>query len=159
MFGEPKNSPDAVSFETAFTIRDDLRKPINDAVRSEMHMEAKDPTEDLTWYNSEMEECANGYVAFVMELVEEAKKTCPDPVVLIEQRLDYWHYAYLGSVQVKIGSGTSSKIGFFAGTPIARQTLSTYSQNMGYSAATSSNYLKILNNLVGILVKYGMIGT
>lgn len=71
----------------------------------------------------------------------------------------YWHYAYLGSVQVKIGSGTSSKIGFFAGTPIARQTLSTYSQNMGYSAATSSNYLKILNNLVGILVKYGLIGT
>lgn len=37
MFGETKNSPDAVSFETAFTIRDDLRKPINDAVRSEMH--------------------------------------------------------------------------------------------------------------------------
>ena len=37
LFGEPKNSPDAVSFETAFTIRDDLRKPINDAVRSEMH--------------------------------------------------------------------------------------------------------------------------
>lgn len=37
MFGEPKNSPDAVSFETGFTIRDDLRKPINDAVRSEMH--------------------------------------------------------------------------------------------------------------------------
>ncbi len=37
MFGEPKNSPDAVNFETAFTIRDDLRKPINDAVRAEMH--------------------------------------------------------------------------------------------------------------------------
>lgn len=37
MFGDPKNSDDAVSFETAFTIRDDLRKPINDAVRSEMH--------------------------------------------------------------------------------------------------------------------------
>ena len=37
MFGEPKNNPNAVSFESAFTIRDDLRKPINDAVRSEMH--------------------------------------------------------------------------------------------------------------------------
>ena len=37
MFGDPKNSPDAVSFEEAFTIRDDLRKPINDAVRSGMH--------------------------------------------------------------------------------------------------------------------------
>ena len=37
MFGEPKNSPDVVNLETAFTIRDDLRRPINDAVRSEMH--------------------------------------------------------------------------------------------------------------------------
>ena len=37
MFGEPKKNPYAVSFESAFTIRDDLRKPINDAVRSEMH--------------------------------------------------------------------------------------------------------------------------
>ena len=71
----------------------------------------------------------------------------------------YWHYAYLGSVQVKIGSSASSKIGFFAGTPVARQTLSSTTQNMGYSTATASNYLKILNNLVGILVKYGLIGT
>ena len=71
----------------------------------------------------------------------------------------YWHYAYIGSTIAKIGSSASSKIGFFAGNPIARQTLSSTSQNMGYSAATSSNYLKILNNLVGILVKYGMIGT
>lgn len=37
MFGEPKKSPDVVNLETAFTIRDDLRRPINDAVRSEMH--------------------------------------------------------------------------------------------------------------------------
>lgn len=71
----------------------------------------------------------------------------------------YWHYAYLGSVIAKIGSSNSSKIGFFAGTPIARQTLSSTTQNMSYSTATSSNYLKILNNLVGILVKYGLIGT
>ena len=55
-------------------------------LRTALGMEARDPTEDLTWYNSEMEECANGYVSFVMELVEEAKKACPDPVVLIEQR-------------------------------------------------------------------------
>lgn len=71
----------------------------------------------------------------------------------------YWHYAYLGSNTAKIGSAASSKIGFFAGSPIARQTLSSTSQNMGYSTATSSNYLKILNNLVGILSKYGLIGT
>nr|DAL32948.1 MAG TPA_asm: tail protein [Caudoviricetes sp.] len=70
----------------------------------------------------------------------------------------YWHYAYLGSNTAKIGSSASSKIGFFAGSPIARQTLSSTSQNMGYSTATASNYLKILNNLVGILSKYGLIG-
>lgn len=61
-------------------------------LRTALGLEAKAPTEDLTWYNSEMEECANGYVAFVMELVEEAKKACPDPVALIEQRLDYSKY-------------------------------------------------------------------
>ena len=65
-------------------------------LRTALGMEAKDPTEELTWYNSEMEECANGYVSFVMELVEEAKKTCPDPVVLIEQRLDYSKYVEEG---------------------------------------------------------------
>lgn len=39
-------------------------------LRKALGMEANDPTEDLTWYNSEMEECANGYESFVMELVE-----------------------------------------------------------------------------------------
>lgn len=43
MFGDPNNSMDTVSFETAFTIRDDLRKPINDSVRSEMHENATIP--------------------------------------------------------------------------------------------------------------------
>ena len=37
MFGEFENNQYNVPFESAFTIRDDLRKPINDAVRSEMH--------------------------------------------------------------------------------------------------------------------------
>lgn len=69
----------------------------------------------------------------------------------------YWHYAYIGSVSAKIGSTKSSKIGFFAATPIAQLALSSSSQNMSYSYATSSNYLKILNNIAGILIKYGLI--
>lgn len=52
-------------------------------------LEANDPTENLTWFDEEMEDCANGYAAFIMELLEEAKETCADPVVLIEQRVDY----------------------------------------------------------------------
>ena len=70
----------------------------------------------------------------------------------------YWHYAYIGSNTVSIGSTKSSKIGFFGTTPIIKQTLSTTSNNMSYSSATSSNYLYVLNNLVGILKnKYGLI--
>ena len=70
----------------------------------------------------------------------------------------YWHFAYIGSDTVKIGSTKNSKLAFFAGTPIAQQTLSTTSNNMNYTSATSSNYLYILNNLVGILKnKYGLI--
>ena len=65
-------------------------------LRTALGMEAKDPTEDLSWYDAEMEESATGYVAFVMELVEEAKKTCSDPVILIEQRLDYSRYVAEG---------------------------------------------------------------
>lgn len=65
-------------------------------LRKALGMEAKDPTEDLTWHDAEMEESADGYAAFVMELVAEAKKTCSDPVVLIEQRLDYSKYVQAG---------------------------------------------------------------
>jgi len=50
---------------------------------------SRDPTENLTWYDAEMQEAAEGYAAFVMEQVAEAKKLCPDPLVCIEQTLDF----------------------------------------------------------------------
>lgn len=53
---------------------------------------SKDPTGDLTYYSQEMEDCADGYAAYILELVETAKKTCSDPLVLIEQRLDFSRY-------------------------------------------------------------------
>lgn len=68
---------------------------------------------------------------------------------------------YLGKGTIQIGANslsTGTKIGFYGATPIVRQTLSTSSQNMGYTSATSSNYLTILNNVVGILKKLGLIG-
>lgn len=70
-------------------------------------------------------------------------------------------YADLYVTSANIGTNSSSsKIGFFGTTPIARQTLSTSNTNMGYTAATASNYLVILNNLVGIFrYKYGLIMT
>lgn len=65
-------------------------------LKTALGMEAQDPTEDLSWYDAEMEECASSYATFVTELVEEARKACPDPVVLIEQRLDYSRYVAEG---------------------------------------------------------------
>ena len=49
----------------------------------------EDPVENLTWYNAEMEDCAQGYAAYVVELLETAKQTCSDPLVMIEQRVDF----------------------------------------------------------------------
>lgn len=53
---------------------------------------AKNPTGSLGFYNEEMEDCANGYVAFILEIVETAKQKCTDPIILIEQRLDFSKY-------------------------------------------------------------------
>ena len=50
---------------------------------------SRDPTENLTWYDAEMQEAAENYAAFVMEQVAEAKKLCADPLVCIEQTLDF----------------------------------------------------------------------
>lgn len=51
---------------------------------------SKRPVSD---YNSdEMEECTDAYAEFAMEQYEEAKKSCKDPVILIEQKLDFSCY-------------------------------------------------------------------
>lgn len=61
--------------------------------------EATDPVENLTWYNAEMREAAEGYRDFVMEQVEAARQLCKDPLVCVEQTLDF-------SKWVKHGFGT-----------------------------------------------------
>ena len=61
-------------------------------LKAALGIRAKDPTADLSFYNEEMEDCANNYAAYILELVETAKQSCADPVVLIEQRLDFSKY-------------------------------------------------------------------
>lgn len=65
-------------------------------LKTALGIPSEDPTENLTWYNEEMEECASGYAAYVLELLAEAKKVTTDPIVLIEQRLDYSKYVESG---------------------------------------------------------------
>lgn len=50
---------------------------------------ATDPTENLEYFDAEMENCTDEYRNYVVEQLEEAKKFCNDPIVLVEQRLDF----------------------------------------------------------------------
>ena len=78
-------------------------------LRKMLGIETKDPTENLTWFNEEMSDCANGYAAYVLEQVEAAKQTCADPIVLIEQRVDFSRW-------VESGYGTADCIIIADGT-------------------------------------------
>lgn len=55
-----------------------------------LHMRSRRPVSDYD--SDEMEECTDAYAEFVMEQYEAAKQVCDDPVVLIEQRLDFSCY-------------------------------------------------------------------
>ena len=72
-------------------------------LRKVLSMKATDPNKSLDCHNSEMEDCATGYASFIMKLLEDAKQTCSDPVVLIEQRMDFSRW-------VKQGFGTADCI-------------------------------------------------
>ena len=65
--------------------------------------ETRDPTEDLTYYDAEMQEAAEAYAAFVMEQVAEAKTVCHDPLICVEQTVDF-------SKWVQHGFGTADAL-------------------------------------------------
>ncbi len=65
-------------------------------LRTALGLPSQDPTEDLSWYDAEMECCTTDYTAYVMELVATAKEQCKDPIVLVEQRLDFSRYVPQG---------------------------------------------------------------
>lgn len=65
-------------------------------LKQALGLPAKDPIEDLGWYNEEMEECAAAYTAYVVELVEAAKQSGSTPTVLIEQRVDFSRWVESG---------------------------------------------------------------
>ena len=58
-------------------------------VEKSLGRDVVDPTENLIYYDQEMQDCAESYRDYVTEQIEAAKKHCPDPQILIEQRLDF----------------------------------------------------------------------
>ena len=97
-------------------------------LRQALGMEAKDPTENLTWFNEEMADCASGYAAYILEQVEVAKQTCADPVVLIEQRVDFSRW-------VESGFGTADCIIIADGT----LQICDYKHGMGIFVSAEKN--------------------
>ena len=55
-----------------------------------LRMRSKRPVSDYD--SDEMEDCTDAYTDFVMEQVELARQVCKDPIVLIEQHLDFSCY-------------------------------------------------------------------
>ena len=82
---------------------------------------ARDPTEGLAWYNAEMQDAAEGYAAFVMEQVETARQTGSEPLVCVEQRVDYsrWVPEGFGTADaLVISDGLMQIIDFKYGTGV-----------------------------------------
>ena len=52
----------------------------------------ENPTENLDVYNAAMEEHTDGYLQYILEQIEKAKENCSDPIVLVEQKLDFTNY-------------------------------------------------------------------
>ncbi|RRG07470.1 MAG: DUF2800 domain-containing protein [Lactobacillus sp.] len=58
-------------------------------VEKALGRDVKDPTEDLSYYNTEMQNSADSYRDYVLEQLDEAKKLCRDPTVYVEQHVDF----------------------------------------------------------------------
>lgn len=59
-------------------------------LKKALHIRSKRPRSDFD--SDEMEECSDDYVDFVMEQYQAIKEHCKDPILLIEQHLDFSCY-------------------------------------------------------------------
>ena len=104
---------------------------------------SNDPSKTLTYFTAEMEQSADDYVTFVLEQIEVARETCPDPYVAVEQRVDFSDY-------VQEAFGTADCI--VVGEPIIRVIDLKYGAGVAVSAEENSQ-LKLY--ALGALAAYG----
>ena len=71
-------------------------------VEKALGRKVRNPAKQLSFYDEEMDECSDGYRNFVMECVAKVKESCSDPLVLVEQRLDYSRYV---GIEGSFGTG------------------------------------------------------
>lgn len=119
-------------------------------VEKELGRESTDPTENLEYYDSEMQSCAEGYAAFVMEEYEKAKQTCPDTDVLIEQKVDFskWVEGGTGTADcILLSDGTAEVIDYKHGLGIM---VSSESEEFGGNPQLMCYCLGVLEMIDGI---------
>ena len=93
-------------------------------LRQLLGMKAKNPLDTpggLQYYDSTMEDAATGYAAFVLEVLEGIKATCTDPIVMVEQRLNFSRWVPDGfgtGDAVIVADGTLHVIDFKYGTGV-----------------------------------------
>lgn len=93
-------------------------------LRQLLGMEAHNPLDTpigLRYYDGTMEDAATGYAAFVLELLEEIRKTCSDPIVMVEQKLNYSRWVkdgYGTGDAVIVADGTLHVVDFKYGTGV-----------------------------------------
>ena len=58
-------------------------------IRRELGDIQPDPRPVLQYFDQEMEDATDQYAVFIAETIAEARKTCPDPCIMVEQRVDF----------------------------------------------------------------------
>jgi hypothetical protein len=89
-----------------------------------MGQETVDPRGNLTYYDEEMEDSAQGYAAYVLELLAEERSRCGDALLLVEQRIDFSRWAGEGSFgtsdAIIIADGRMSVLDFKYGSRLVQ---------------------------------------
>lgn len=93
----PQISANFEDIETVYSREGTMVHLLNEIRLSELlglRCDEKFPTDFE--YSAELKEASDEYVAYIMELVAEIKKTCKDPVMLVEQKVDFSNYVPQG---------------------------------------------------------------
>lgn len=119
-------------------------------VEKALGRDTKNPTENLEYYDSEIQSCVKSYAAFVMEEYEKAKQTCPDTDVLIEQKVDFsrWVDGSTGTADcILLSDGTAEVIDYKHSVGI---WVSSESEEFGGNPQLMCYYLGVLEMFDGI---------
>ena len=110
-------------------------------LKAKLGQDTNDPRDTFKHLDAQMEECAADYVSYVLGKLAEARQSCKDPVLLIEQKLDFSRW-------VRDGFGTADCV------IVADSTLSVidFKYGQGVEVSASKNPQMMLYALGAIAI-------